>query len=70
MRTWAILSAVALAGIGSATAIDHPTERPPHISHCHAKVEKPRFDSKGPDSEAGKGVNNRSITTGVTLHCK
>lgn len=70
MRTWAILSAVALAGIGSATAIDHPTERPPHIGRCHAKVDKPEVDSNGPDSASHKGGNNRSISSGVTLNCK
>jgi hypothetical protein len=70
MRTWAILSAVAIAGIGGATAIDHPTGQPPHIGHCHAKVEKPEIRSKGSDPSPDRGGNNQSITTGVTLNCK
>ena len=70
MRTWAILSAIAIAGIGGAAAIDHPAGQPPHISHCHAKVDKPEVNPKGPDSAPRQGGNDRSITTGVSLRCK
>jgi hypothetical protein len=67
MRTLAIASAALAVGLGPVAAA-HPTDRP-HIGHCHASVAKPKVEDKGPASQT-RGGNNRSITSGVDLHCK
>ena len=69
MRTWAIASLVAMTAMGGIWTAAHPTDRP-RIGRCHAKVEKPEFHSKGPDSSPHRGGNDQSITSGVSLTCK
>jgi hypothetical protein len=69
MRTWAIASLATIAVLGGATtAAAQPADRP-HVGRCHAKVDKPEIHSKGPDSGYRRGGNDRSITSGVTVHC-
>ena len=57
-------AAVALGGVGA----PHPADRP-HIGHCHASVVKPQISHKGSAPER-PGANDRSVRSGVDLHCK
>jgi len=61
----AAAAAVALGGVGA----PHPADRP-HIGHCHASVAKPKIENKGPATADHPGANDRSIRSGVDLHCK
>jgi hypothetical protein len=67
MRTLAIASAAVAVGLGG-VAVAHPADKP-HIGHCHASVAKPKVEDKGPAAQS-RGGNNRSVTSGVDLHCK
>jgi|GEM_PF-5116545 len=73
-----IAVAAALTALLSAPAAAQAVDQPPGVGHCRGEVKPIRTEpNRGADktstkspTDADRGGNNQTITTGVTIHCK